>query len=293
MAKIWRRKKGKKYIGSYIVLVRGKRVNLKTDDAELARDRAKAALAGKWPEKKKTARDPVEEEAAAKVAAASLHVEAAPEPVEDSPEDGPRIWRRRFRAFAPESVADSPEDGPAGKPAPQSTSAAEPVGSPMDEAAAVAAAAAAGAGEEPPPDAIDAEEAAKRAEWRAKMEAIFGGGMGGGSIGGGIAAGTIFANGLLFGYLGKKSKPRRYLVFDPQKTEFLIQGLGCAWDEQLRRWGVGLGEMEPWKAILACTIGISGAMAFSLTKERPDDWPEDDKEEAEDSEIPSGPQIVK
>ena len=265
MAKIWRRKKNKKYIGSYYVLVRGKPVNLKSADAEVARDRARAALAGKWPEGKKTRA--LEDEEAASVAAASLHVEADP---------------------APGIPAQPAESSPGETETPSAAHSSD-----TDEAAAVAAAAAAGAGEEPPSDAVDAEEAAKRAEWRAKMEAIFGGGMGGGSLGGGIAAGTIFANGLLFGYAGKKMKPRKYLVFDPQKTEFLIRGLGCAWDEQLRRWGVGLGEMEPWKAILACTLGISGAMAFSLTKERPADWPEDDKEEAEDSDIPSGPQIVK
>jgi hypothetical protein len=135
-----------------------------------------------------------------------------------------------------------------------------------------AAVAAAGGDEVPDPDgeALPPEEEAKRAEWRAKVEQLFGtGGAGGMTPGKAMATGTMLIEGVTFQALGESMKPPRYLHFDAQKVGVFVEMLALGWDEQLRRWGVGLGQMEPWKAILAGTVGLAGAMVITLNKEPP------------------------
>jgi len=139
-------------------------------------------------------------------------------------------------------------------------------------AAAAAAAEVAGVTSESP----GADEKARRAEWGRKFAETFKDvpGLEGGAIGSIVA--SIEWKVLSRVYAGRASrmKPPRYIVVRAEDIATPLTMLAMAWEEQLRRWGLDLAEVEPWMAIVGGTVGLAVALTMATTTTVPPPAPE-------------------
>lgn len=257
MAKIFRRKKNGREVGTFYVRPKGggRPISLALDgapctDATLARKRAALALKGRWP--------PAAVEAA-KRAARAEHVPESPEDDLD-PGESPKGG-----GLADAESVPSPSAPPA-HPSPEPSGGAE-AGDEPDPVAAAAAAAADAAGPADAPSPVADDEQARREQWGRDFAARFGIGAIASGMPAGITPGAIVTMAelkLFHGVLDRRAaklSPPRTIKLDPAAVEAPAQMLAMAWDEQLRRWGLDLAKVEPWMAIVGATVGLIVACA--------------------------------
>jgi len=237
MAKIWRRKRKGKYIGSWHVLVAGKPVNLQTQDARKANARARLALRGKWPEQKTVASD------AAAAAAPAQHADYLPSERANSGNE--------TAASAP-PPPDAPREG------------AETDAAPAEAAQAAAAEACAN---EP-----DEQAEGERAEIRAALEELFRSSGEHGDIGDFVAAAQISIEYLIASTFASRMRPPR-VIAAPTSHGLSFRALAIGWRLQLKRWETLLDEITPGKLIAIGTVASIASMLSTARKAEPAESP--------------------
>jgi hypothetical protein len=227
--KPYRVKRGDKFIGSFIVVHNGKRVNLKTGDASEARRRAALLAKGEWPPQKNAA--------ARAVVEALEGAEPPPEPpVVPTPDPSPDIEAKSQQQSQPAPSAPPPAEG-AGTPSPPA--AADAVNSVAaaaneeDQLEAQARAALESAG-------IDLSEVTEKVpEW--------------------LSGAHLWMQGQLCrcGVRAVKGKWPKLVTLD--KTDDLRLLIGKIWQKKLAAMNLDLEKLGPgWWLLL-----LSGACAFA------------------------------
>jgi hypothetical protein len=253
--KIFRRKKNGHEVGTFYVRQKGggRPISLALDgapctDAREANRRAKLALKGKWPPSAV---------AAAKVASRAEHV-----PEDDTEYGGGGLA---------DPPVPSPSAPPMPDPSPETQGGAE-TGDEPNPAAAAAAAAADAAG---PADAgaVPEDEESRRRAWAEDFVRRHGGMLAG--LPAGISPGAVCAFAQTMGLakgaaiLGGRADPPIYVVLKPDSFASLMPPLADAWEEQLRRWGIAFGKVEPWYVILGSAIAAASTIVMGMTKTPP------------------------
>jgi hypothetical protein len=248
MAKIWRRKKSGREIGSFYGYVDEKPVNLKTQNAKEANKRLRLALAGEWPPG-----GPVDDAAAA--AAPMEHADAAP------PESLPR--RERLLKFVHDVRADEVENVP--QVPPVAVPSCPAAGGPADSDPIAAAAQAAG---DVAMDPVAAQDNAE--EMRAAMRDLIssvGGSDGDGkpvNLGEVVALAQLTVQALVGQIVAGRMKPPRQ-IREPNADGIAYKILAIGWRVQLREWESMLDSVKPIHLIVVGTIASIVGMVASAT----------------------------
>jgi len=232
MAKIWRRKKNGREIGSFYGYVDEKPVNLKTQNAKDANKRLRLALAGEWPPGSSA-------DDAAAAAAPMEHADALP------PHSSPGV--------ASEAVPQAPPVAVPSCPATAEPAESDPL--------AAAAQAASDVATDPVATADSAAE--MRAAMRDLMTSVGGAGDNGKPVelGEVVALAQLTVQSMVGQVVAGRMKPPRQIE-EPSADSIAFRLLSIGWRVQLREWEYMLDSVKPIHLIVVGTVAsIVGMVA--------------------------------
>jgi hypothetical protein len=239
MAKIWRRKKGGREVGSFHVLVKGQPLNLKTQNAREANKRASLALRGEWPDDAPAR--------AAEVSKAAEHVPTR-NPAEKAEEPQPM-------------AAVEPPPQPA-EPSPSPAAAATLAPDLPPAEPDLAAAAASAASDIVPPSPVEPGSDLAAEMGKALQREFFPeGGTAEGDIGKMGAALCLSIEHELGTMIAERKKPPRTIP-EPTEQDLLFRVLKCAFGVLGRNWTGDIAIHPVWVIGIAL-VAYPVQMAFT------------------------------
>jgi hypothetical protein len=233
MAKIWRRKKNGREIGSFYGYVDEKPVNLQTQNAKEANKRLRLALAGEWPPGGSA-------DDAAAAAAPMEHADALP------PHPSPEVVSEAVPQAPPVAVPSCPAK-------------AEPAESDPLAAAAQAA------GDVAIDPVATADSAAEmRAAMRDLMSSVGGASEDGKPVelGEVVALAQLTVQSMVGQVVAGRMKPPRQIQ-EPSANSIAFKLLSIGWRVQLREWEYMLDSVKPIHLIVVGTVASIVGMVAS------------------------------